>query len=428
MTALVTLITAPAILAAVFVVYVIARAAVARLGLPADAPPWPSAPGGERPAARTTDRRRPLAADWAPPRPLRVVHLITDLQVGGTEVVLARLVQRWDRASVDNTVIALRDGGALAGTIREGGTRVIVLGVRPRMLAGVRLIRLVALLRRLKPDVLQTWLYHADLTGIVAGCLAGVRTIVWNLRCAALDPRDHRLPLRLVLRLLAAVSRVPSAVVCNAHAGRRAHERLGYQPRRWAVIPNGFDTELFHPDAAARFELRRSLGVDSTTPIVGLLARFHPMKDHATFLRAARIVARERGDVLFVMAGLGIADNAALMRTVSQMGLTGCVRLFPEQAAAPRFLAGLDVAVSSSYSEGFPNVVGETMACGTPCVVTDAGDSARIVGGTGRVVPPRDPEPLARGSSTSSAWTRVREPHWAPWRATGSPPSSRSSA
>ena len=152
------------------------------------------------------------------------------------------------------------------------------------------------------------------------------------------------------------------------------------------------------------------------------------MKDHATFLRAARIVARERGDVLFVMAGRGIADNAALMRTVSQMGLTGCVRLFPEQAAAPRFLAGLDVAVSSSYSEGFPNVVGEAMACGTPCVVTDAGDSARIVGGRDASCRRATPSLWREASSTSSAWTRVREPHWAPWRATGSPPSSRSSA
>jgi glycosyltransferase involved in cell wall biosynthesis len=253
----------------------------------------------------------------------------------------------------------------------------------------------VRLLRQLRPDVLQTWLYHADLAGVVAGGIARVPRIVWNIRCAELDPRDHPRSLPALLRVLAFLSARPAAIICNSEAGRRAHERIGYRARRWEIIPNGFDTGAVHPTAGARAQLRRALGIRDDAKVVGLLARFHPMKDHITFLEAAAIVTAAHPDIHFVAAGRGVPDAPPIARWMDGRNVGATVHLLPEQTDGMQFLAALDVAVSSSYSEAFPNVVAEAMACGIPCVATDVGESTHIVGPTGAIVPPRDPVALA---------------------------------
>jgi glycosyltransferase involved in cell wall biosynthesis len=328
-------------------------------------------------------------------RRIRVVHLITDLDIGGAEMMLARLVRSIDTSAVENIVVSLTEGGMLIDDISNSGVRVIPLGLQPGRLNIVGLYRTVRLIRRLEPDILQTWLYHADFAGLVAGNLAGVPTLVWNIRCATLDPRDHPVLLRVLRRLLALMSGRPAVVVSNSEAGVRAHQQLGYHPRRWVVIPNGFDTDLFKPDVAARREFRRELGIDESAPLVGLLARLHPMKDHATFLEAAAKVAASRPLAQFVIAGRGVRESTEVRDLITRLGIEGRIHLLPDRRDPPKILAALDVAVSSSYSESFPNVVGEAMSCGTPPVVTATGDSAVLVGDVGRVVPPRQPTALA---------------------------------
>ena len=331
-----------------------------------------------------------------PKRPIRIVHLITDLDVGGAEAMLARLLAEVDRGRVDSAVISLGDKGQIGARIEQLGIKVSALGLTPGSATPIALLRLVRLVRRHRPDIIQTWLYHADFAGTLASVLTRV-PVVWNLRCAELDYRDHPRSLPLLLKALAFLSRRPAAIVCNATSGRRAHEALGYTPRRWELIPNGFDVDAFRPEPQARVELRRELGLSPEAAIVGLLARFHPMKDHDTFLRAAADVSSRRPDVHFVAAGRTIAGNVALEETIRQLGLGARVHLLPERGDAARFLAACDIVVSSSYGEAFPNVIGEAMACGIPCVATDVGDTADIVGDAGVLVPPRDPRALAEG-------------------------------
>jgi glycosyltransferase involved in cell wall biosynthesis len=327
---------------------------------------------------------------------VHVAHLITDLEPAGAELMLARLVETFAGTQIDNAVISLGTRGPVADRIASAGVPVFALDIRPGRPDPRALWRLVRLLRRLRPALVQTWLYHADFAGLLAGALIRL-PVVWNIRCAELDPRDHPSSLTPLLRALALASRYPAAVICNSFAGQRAHEQIGYRPRRWAVIPNGFDTDAFRPQPAARGELRHELGLSPAVPLVGLLARFHPMKDQATFLNAAKQVITTLPDVHIVAAGRGVDAAPSLREFVREAGLGDRIHLLPGRNDAPRFLAALDVAVSSSYGEAFPNVVGEAMACGTPCVVTDVGDSAQIVGDTGVIVPPRDPAALAAG-------------------------------
>ncbi|MBN1428635.1 MAG: glycosyltransferase [Anaerolineae bacterium] len=323
----------------------------------------------------------------------KITHLITDLDTGGAEMMLARLVTHMDSKQFTNTVISLTDLGTLGEQIAALGVPVFALGMRPGVPDPRGLARLANLLRREKPDILQTWLYHADLLGTIASRLTHVPVLYWNIRCSDMDMRRYSKLSLLVLRILARLSRWPNGVIVNSLAGKQLHESLGYRPRRWEIIPNGFDLERFHPDPATRQSVREELSIPLNMLLIGLAARYDPMKDHRTFLAAAGQISRERHDVHFILAGRGVEQ---LSGVVDDLGLDEHVHLLGERADIPRILAALDIfSLSSAFGEGFPNVIGEAMACGVPCVVTDVGDAASIVGDAGRVVPPGDPIRLA---------------------------------
>jgi glycosyltransferase involved in cell wall biosynthesis len=314
-------------------------------------------------------------------------------------MMLYKLISTLDRDRFSGSVVTLTPGGAVADRIRERGIPVHSLGMRRGRPSPQSIAALVRLLRRERPHVLQTWMYHANLLGLLAGRLAGVPHVVWNVRCSDFIGRDHSRLTRWTNGACAALSRWPSAVVINTRVGLEVHRQMGYRPRRWNIIPNGFDVQQFKPDADARVTVRREFGLDDDVPLVGLFARLDPMKDHATFFRAAAQVVAVHPRTRFVLAGSGVLPDSPFIRELSwSEHLESAVHPLGERADVSRLLAAMDVLVSSSaYGEGFSNVIGEAMACGVPCVVTNVGDSASIVGNTGIVVPPRDPAALARG-------------------------------
>jgi glycosyltransferase involved in cell wall biosynthesis len=210
-----------------------------------------------------------------------------------------------------------------------------------------------------------------------------------------MDMRHYSTLSSMMPRTLAALSRFPDGIVINSRRGLQYHESLGYRPQRWHVVPNGFDTAEFRPDALRRQATREALGVGDNV-VIGILARVDPMKDHRTFLAAAAQVVDALPASRFVLAGMGASpDNRDLSRWIGEFGLGDRVSLLSKRDDVAQLLAGWDILVLSSIGEAFPNVIGEAMSCGVPCVVTDVGDNAEIVGDTGRVVPPRNPEALA---------------------------------
>jgi glycosyltransferase involved in cell wall biosynthesis len=336
------------------------------------------------------------------PAPIRVVHLISGLAVGGTEMMLYKLLQASRTPELLHNVVSLTDAGSLGPRIEALGVPVHALGLRRGVPEPFAILRLRRLLRQDRPDVLQTWLYHADLLGLIGGKLAGVPSIVWNIRCSVMDQRYERGIGRLVLRALAALSRRPDVVVANSQAGIDLHRRIGYQPRRWELLPNGFDLSRFRPDAGARASVRAELGVEPGTPLVGLVARLDPVKDHANFLCAARGVGKTHPHVHFVLVGTGVqTGNPVIEAMLSDFPQPDRVHLLGERGDVARLTAALDVATCCSTGEGFPNIIGEAMACGVPVVTTDVGDAAHVVADTGLVVPPRDCMQLA------AAWIRL---------------------
>lgn len=320
-----------------------------------------------------------------------ICHIIAGLRSGGAERMLSRVATR-PRQGDRHVVVSLLDEGAYGAFLRDAGVELHCLRIKSRFPSPRAITRLTKLLRTLRPDVVMTWLYPADLLGTLCAGMAGLGAarVVWNIRCSNFEPTREPIVDRLVRRALAWLSPRPFAVAVNSHAGRKHHEALGYRPRAWWYLPNGVDTDVWRPCAKTRQAVRRELGISDHELVCGLVARVDPQKDHANFLAAAEHVASVRRDVRFLLVGEGTQG------LVLPPDLQGRVIALGKQEHVSRLMNVLDVSVlSSAYGEGFPNVVCEAMATEVPCIVTDVGDAARLVEGAGMSVPPRDATALA---------------------------------
>ena len=336
----------------------------------------------------------------------RIVHIITGLPTGGSQTMLAKLLSAMDSEAWAPTVISLRDEGVMGKKLASEGFSVRALGMREHPSDIAALARLARWLRELRPAIVQTWLYHADLFGGLAASWAGRLPVLWNIRQSNLDPKGNRRSTIWIARVCAVLSRrLPRRIVCCSEASRRVHAALGYDERRMVVIPNGFDLTQFRPNAKARESIRRSIGVAADAPLIGHVARFDPQKDHETFVEAARILQQSHPQAHFLLCGEGIdTKNLKLVGLIERAAIASHCHLLGRRDDIPSLMSALDVAaLSSAYGEGFPNVLGEAMACAVPCVATDVGECRAIVGDTGRIVPPRDSPALA------AAWRELIE-------------------
>lgn len=328
-----------------------------------------------------------------------MTHVITGLDVGGAEMALSRLVAAMDAAAFPSFVVSLKSGGEMAERLRDRGVEVIDLALSLGT-AWASVARLADILRRREVDVVQCWLHHADLIGGIAARRAGVRGVAWGVRSSSLDPADTRLSTRAVMRACAMMSsRVPDVIVANSRAGATLHAQAGYDESKFIVIPNGFDVVAAPDRGEARADLGRELGLSPDERLVGSFGRFDPQKDFRTLCDAIGRLARTRRGVTFVLAGRGVdTNNSELGSWIRAAGIETRVRLLGLRHDMPRLLAAMDlVTTSSAWGEAFPQVVGEAMSVGTPCVATDVGDSAQVVADTGIIVPSQDADALATG-------------------------------
>jgi len=329
---------------------------------------------------------------------IKVLHVITGLGTGGAEAMLTKLLQATRDSSGDCAVVSMMDMGAMGEAIRKLGVPVETLGMRRGVPTPSAIWRLRQVARRYQPDLVQGWMYHGNLAASMAATFAGGRPrVVWNVRHSLYDIRDERPLTRQVIRANARLSHRCAAIVYNSRVSAVQHEAFGFHAERTRILPNGFDLECFRPDSLARAQVRAEFAIPADAPLIGLIGRHHPMKDHAGFLRAAALLAKRYPQAVFLAAGAGVErSNPELSALAASLNLGASrLHLLGERRDVSRLMAALDVLALTSWSEGFPNVVGEAMACAVPCVVTDVGDAAWVVGDTGRVVAPRDPQAFA---------------------------------
>lgn len=328
---------------------------------------------------------------------IKVAHIITGLGTGGAEAMLQKLVSSMDRDHFSSRIISLGGKGLVGDEIEATGIPVTACNMPSGRLSIGGLSRLVGALRRDRPDIIQTWLYHADFLGGGIARFMGAKHVLWNIRHGNLDPAKNKRRTLWVVKANARLSRlIPERVICNSRQAINAHTAMGYDPARFTLIPNGFDCETYKPSDTDRRTVREELGIPSSALLVGLVARLDPQKNHPGFIEAARLIGVCRPDVHFLLAGKGVSlAEPELGVRITAADLPGRFHLVGERRDIPRLTAALDVAVCASFGESFPNAIGEAMACGVPCVVTDVGDCAEIVGTTGFVVPTGDMVTLA---------------------------------
>jgi glycosyltransferase involved in cell wall biosynthesis len=332
---------------------------------------------------------------------ISIAHIITGLNVGGAERALYTLLTGGLNDGLENRVISLMGEGHYGPLLREAGIPVTCLNMR-RGLPTPRVVMALRRAMRVAPsDIVQGWMYHGNLAAsLVMQFKPKPAHLAWNIRLSLENLENLKRSTRLAIRAGAALSRRPDAIFYNSQRACEQHQAAGYAALDSHVIPNGFDAAKWQPNAGDRAKVRAELGLDDTDILLGFVGRNNPQKDIPNFLRALASVMPGFSQLHVMLVGRGLTEG---QRSLIDALPQDRVHLLGERHDVPALLRGLDVFCLSSESEGFPNVIGEAMCTGIPCVTTDVGDAATIVDGTGWIAPPRDATALAEAITTALA-------------------------
>lgn len=325
-----------------------------------------------------------------------VCHVIIGLNIGGAELMLKRLIDYFNthEQTTRHVVISLTTIGPIGLSLKTAGIEVYCIGFGSKK-HWTAVWHLYKTIRLIKPDIIQTWMYHSDLVGGVIGRLAGCKNVIWGIRATEIY-NQRTIKIRF---LCAQLSRwLPNVIVCVAKVSYKTHVKLGYFEKKMVVIPNGFELQTLTASPEEKLSLRASCGIKTSDIVIGILGRFDRDKDHNNFVQAARLLAVQMKSVRFLMVGRNLDDkNDELIGWISETGFADRFVLLGERRDVPACLAAMDVFCLSSITEGFPNVLGEAMAMRKLCVATDAGDAAFLLGDCGVIVPCNNSQALSNG-------------------------------
>ncbi len=342
---------------------------------------------------------------------ITIVHIIISLSLGGAEMMLYNLLGKTDRSKFEPIVISMMDRGIFRERIEALGIPVYTLDMQqdgvPTVGSMLRLLlRLRSTIHKLEPDIIQGWMYHANIAAGLVSLLSLKKVpICWGIHHSIASLASEKKLTIALIRLGAFLSGLTSQIVFVSETSQAQHQAIGYAKQKCQTIPNGFDTNSFIRSPEHKLAVRAELGIPPTALTIGSIGRDHPMKDRANFINAAALLVQHHPDTHFLLIGEGMdRANTTLVSHIATSGLNDRVHLLGRRSDIARLSASLDIcSLSSAYGEAFPLVIGEAMSCEVPCVVTDVGDLAQIVSDTGRVVPIKNPQALA------AAWQEIVE-------------------
>lgn len=328
---------------------------------------------------------------------IKILHIITGLNTGGAERALYNLLSSDFRSKYECSVISLTDEGSYGVKLRDLGVPLHALNIRVGVSIFRSLIVLRGIIKQIDPDILQGWMYHGNLIASLARRFCGDEAAVgWNIRHSLYDLSSEKFMTRQVIKASRLMSGTADLIFYNSNVSRLQHEKYGFEPSRSTVNPNGFDTELLQPSVETARGVRRAIGISSDSNVVGHVARYHPMKDHAGFITAMITVLSKRADLVVLVIGRDVRANIEFLLDDQSESLKSRFYFLGERHDIYDLMQSMDIlCLSSVWGEGFPNVLGEAMSLAVPCITTDVADSAEVVGDTGLVVPPGKPDKLA---------------------------------
>lgn len=327
---------------------------------------------------------------------MTITHIITGLGNGGAEGVLHRLCLN-DKKN-NHIVISLTDNGFYGQSLINNNVDVYLINLRFRN-AIPKIYYLFSVLHKIKPDVIQTWMYHADLFGGLISRLSGFKNIFWNIRHTNLSIGESKISTIIIFKISSLLSFIiPKQIICCADESLDVHHKNGYDFSKMRVIPNGYDTSLYMPNKLIRNKTKSDLKIGKNYVVLGMIGRFHPQKNHLGLLKALSIIKSSFDEFKFILVGRNLnSSNLKLNNEIKKHNLESNILMLDQRSDIPAIMNALDINVlSSSSGEGFPNVLPEAMSCTVPCVTTDVGDASKIVGSSGWVVPPNDSAAMAK--------------------------------
>ena len=326
----------------------------------------------------------------------KVLHVITDLDVGGAETFLFRLIPSLEERGFRSFVVYLAGSGKLVSKYRDCGIEVYPLDLDSGLRSVIQFLKLFFIVRSIRPDIIQTWMYHSDLVGGIVARLMNI-PVIWGVRQSNLEGSVNSNRTLLVIRICALLSRyVPQEIVYNSVAAEKSHTSIGYDDSKSRVIPNGIDCDKFRPGAGARQKIRSELHIPEQSLVLGHIARYDVQKDHATFVKSIIMIREKHPAAHFVLAGDGIDwSNNELVGDFDYVKDHDWLHLLGFRSDISDVLSSMDIFCSSSRGESCPNAVIEAMAMGLPCIATDVGDVGSLLGEVGVIVDRQDPGQLA---------------------------------
>lgn len=326
---------------------------------------------------------------------MKIVHIITGLNNGGAEGVLYRLVTH-DQDN-EHIVISMMDAGKYGPMLLDKGVKLYCLNMDQGKFSPKAIVKLYKILKKTKPNVVQTWMYHADLIGGIVAKSLGIKKVFWNIRHSNFDENHTKASTIKIAKINARLSSiVPKSIISCAEGAVESHVELGYNKDKIIVIGNGYDLSTFNINSNSRSAIREELNIGKH-PVLGMVGRYDPQKNHEGLLEALSLIKKQGYNFDLVLVGRDLNEkNKELLHKIKKLDLYDQVHLLDQRSDIPNIMNALDIHIlSSSYGEGFPNVIAEAMACGTPCIATDIGDSALIIGDSGWIVSENNSEELA---------------------------------
>ena len=340
---------------------------------------------------------------------MKIVHIVTGLGDGGAEHTLFKICKH--DIKNNHIVISFKRDGKYFSLLNKLGVKVYCLNIK--FFSFHKIFFLIKLLSDLKPNVVQTWLVHADFLGGITARLAGIKNIIWNIRYSNFEIGKAKLTTILIIKILAKLSLfIPRSIIINSKRAKKIFTIEGYDGKKLKFIPNGFDLSILKPQKFQKISFKKKIRIKKLLPLIGNVARYDKKKDHLNLLNALSLIKEKNINFFCTLVGSNIdKKNFSLISEIKRLKLSNSVKLLGQSDNILQVMNGLDIFVqSSSYGEGFPNVVAESMACGTPCIVTDVGDAGLIIGKTGWVVPPNNPNNLAK--AIEKALNEMRTKNW----------------
>jgi len=326
---------------------------------------------------------------------MRILHIITSLGDGGAELTLYKIC-KYDKKN-KHIVISLKDKGKYFSLLNKLDIEVYNLNIN--IFSLYKFFFLIKIIRSLKPNIVQTWLVHADFLGGIASRLAGIKNIIWNIRYSNIEIGKSKLSTIFIIIVLSKLSYIiPQSIIIVSKKAKEIYEKKGYDKKKFKFIPNGYDLSILKINRIQKINFRKKINIKKKIPLIGTVARYDPQKDHLNLLNALSLIRSKNIDFSCILIGSNVDQkNIDLVSQIKKLKLSNFVRLLGRSQNISKVMNGLDLHIlSSSYGEGFPNVIAESMACGTPCIATNVGDAAFIVGQSGWIVPPNDPIKLSK--------------------------------